>query len=101
MVSGRRESIFLGLTHVLNVTLSNFPVLFYNPMPNPFTYQSLKDDKLQIFWHGKPVMLIKGKAALKLTGKLQGADEQETQLILAKVTGNFKRGNERQAPKGQ
>lgn len=62
--------MFLYATH------TNFAGSFNALMSNPFTYQSLKDDKLQISWHGKPVMLLKGKAALHLMGKLQGVDEQ-------------------------
>lgn len=61
----------------------------------PFAYHSTKDKKILITWLGKQVMIIKGKDSEKLLAKLQGADEQAVQLALAKVTGNFKRGNEK------
>jgi len=42
------------------------------------------------------VKTIKGKEAEKIIAKIRSAaNEKEVQLILAKITGNFKRGNER------
>ncbi len=60
----------------------------------PFDYKVLKD-KIQIIWNGKPVMMLKGTAAQKLIKKIEAAEGIEVQLILAKITGNFKRGNEK------
>ena len=48
-----------------------------------------------MFWESKEVKILKGKEAEKLTKKLQGLDDKGVQLVLAKLTGNFKRGNER------
>ncbi|MBN8585107.1 MAG: hypothetical protein J0M37_08425 [Ignavibacteria bacterium] len=61
----------------------------------PFDYKELKDNKVQIYWNNKPVMLLKGAEALKLLKRLENSEGKQTQLILAKVTGNFKRGNEK------
>jgi len=61
----------------------------------PFGYKELKDKKVQIYWNNKPVLLLKGGEALKLLKKLGNSEGKQTQLILAKITGNFKRGNER------
>ena len=61
----------------------------------PFEYSILKDNKVQISFHHKTVMMLKGSAAMDLIKKLEKADGLEKQLILAKVTGNFKRGNEK------
>lgn len=63
----------------------------------PFSFQVFKDNKVQIFWHHKPVMLLKGATAMALIKKIEKAEGKEVQLILAKVTGNFKRGNEKTA----
>lgn len=62
---------------------------------NPFDYRIFKDNKLEITWNDKPVMMLKGTAAAELIRKLEKAEGKEVQLILAKVTGNFKRGNEK------
>ena len=67
------------------------------PYENDFFYRETKDQRVLIYWHGHEVMVLKGKAALKLKGQLEGKTETEKQLALAKVTGNFKRGNERKA----
>lgn len=61
----------------------------------PFDYRVYKDGKLEITWNGRPVVMYKGKKSEELIRKLDGADENGVQLILAKATGNFKRGNER------
>ncbi|MGG3643160.1 hypothetical protein [Bacillus gobiensis] len=47
-------------------------------------------------WFGKEVKILKGKDAGKFLAKMNAANNQNgEQLIMAKVTGNFKRGNER------
>lgn len=60
-----------------------------------FTYQISKDKKVFIYWSGKQVKVFKGKEAQKFISKIIGLDDKEVQLVMAKVTGNFKRGNER------
>lgn len=60
-----------------------------------FSYKVSKDKKVFLFWYGKQVMILKGKDSEKFIARISGADFQEAQLIMAKVTGNFKRGNER------
>jgi hypothetical protein len=35
-----------------------------------------------------------GHKAHKFLGRVEGLGEKQTQLVMAKVTGNFKRGNE-------
>jgi len=60
-----------------------------------FSYKISKDKKVFIFWKGKQVMILKGKESEKFLTKILNADELEAQLIMAKITGNFKRGNER------
>lgn len=60
-----------------------------------FSYKILKDNKVFIFWHGKQVMVLKGKESEKFLSKIKNADSLEAQLIMAKITGNFKRGNEK------
>jgi hypothetical protein len=61
----------------------------------PFSYLSTKDGKLRIYWQGKLVSTLKGTQAGKLLARLSGAGTEQVQLVLAKATGNFKRGNER------
>ncbi|MCF6136610.1 hypothetical protein [Pseudalkalibacillus berkeleyi] len=63
---------------------------------NPFSYRSSKNNTIFIDYYGKQVKIVKGKEADKLLNKLASAGtDKEEQLILAKITGNFKRGNEK------
>lgn len=58
---------------------------------------SASEDKVFISYHGRGVMILKGAKALAALARLNRANPAEAQLILAKLTGNFKRGNERSA----
>ncbi|MBS4218096.1 hypothetical protein KHA96_07130 [Bacillus sp. FJAT-49711] len=63
---------------------------------SPFSYRVSKNNTIFIDFNGKCVKTIKGKEAEKFLTKIRSAaNEKEAQLILAKITRNFKRGNER------
>ena len=59
-----------------------------------FSYRQSKD-KVFIFWHHKQVMILKGQQARKFIDKIALLDGKAAQLLMAKITGNFKHGNER------
>ncbi|WP_291579239.1 hypothetical protein [Clostridium sp. UBA6640] len=61
----------------------------------PFSYSVLKDNKVFIYWYGKQVKILRGKESERFLAKIKSADGKELQLIMAKITGNFKRGNEK------
>ena len=65
--------------------------------PQEFDYRLTKDGKILITHAGRQVMTLTGPDARRLSAKLIDADAAAVQLALAKVTGNFKRGNERLA----
>jgi len=60
-----------------------------------FTYRITKDQKVFISCEGRQVTTLSGKKAETFLAKIQNAEGKEAQLILAKITGNFKRGNEK------
>lgn len=60
-----------------------------------FTYSATKADVVTIYFHHKPVTTLKGKAAVKFLHAAETADENKRQHLMARATGNFKRGNER------
>jgi hypothetical protein len=65
-----------------------------------FTYRVTKNNNVFIDYHGKQVTVLKGKEAEKILKRInQAPSDHEVQLILAKLTGNFKRGNEKDASK--
>ena len=63
-----------------------------------FSYQSAKD-KVRIFWDNRTIMTLSGQKASDFLAKAEGLNETELQLLLAKLTGQFKHGNERMAKK--
>ena len=64
-----------------------------------FSYKINKDQKVFISYEGTPVTILNGKKAESFISKIKHAKGKESQLIMAKVTGNFKRGNERPVKK--
>jgi hypothetical protein len=60
-----------------------------------FTFRETKDRKVFLYWHGKQIMILKDKHAENFLKKIANASEEQSQLLMAKVTGNFKHGNER------
>ena len=60
-----------------------------------FTYRLSKDGKVFLSWHGRQVKILKGESAAEFAEKVADLDQRSAQLLMAKVTGNFKRGNER------
>ncbi len=60
-----------------------------------FTYRTVKDGRVRIIWRGKIATELSGKRAVQFVQRVDGADVAASQRAMAKVTGNFKRGNER------
>jgi hypothetical protein len=62
----------------------------------PFSYATRADGTVVIRYHTAPVTLLRGKAAARFMTRISTADAAAGQLLMARATGNFKRGNERQ-----
>jgi len=62
-----------------------------------FSHQFTKNGKTLIFYKKKQIMILSPKKTTDLKQKLIGKTADEVNMILAKLTGNFKRGNERLA----
>ena len=59
-----------------------------------FDYVIAKDGSVRVSREGRPVCVIGGRDAAKLRARLErAAGEPERQALLAKATGNYKRGN--------
>jgi hypothetical protein len=55
-----------------------------------------KDERVLVTWEGRTVVTVAGWPGRRLADGLASApDEDARQLLLARATGNFKRGNER------
>ncbi len=61
---------------------------------DPFDYRVTKSGEVRITRGGRVVSVLGGAAGERLAARL-GADPIQDQLLLAKATGNYRRGNER------
>jgi hypothetical protein len=59
----------------------------------PFSFRAQKDGTVRIAFHGTVVTTLAGKEAARFLARVD-ADPGAAQLLMAKATGNFKRGNE-------
>ncbi|MDX2467379.1 MAG: hypothetical protein QNL12_08700 [Acidimicrobiia bacterium] len=59
--------------------------------PTGFEYRLRKNGSIAITHHGRPAATLRGTKAERFLAKL-GSDDQG---LMASVTGNYKRGNER------
>lgn len=62
---------------------------------DPFDWRVTKDGQLLVSRGGRVVTTVRGATATKLLGRLEGSDDDTVQHLLARATGNYKRGNER------
>jgi hypothetical protein len=61
----------------------------------PFSFQARADGTIVIRYHAAPVTLLRGKAADRFSARVADADPAAAQQVMARATGQFKRGNER------
>jgi hypothetical protein len=61
----------------------------------PFSYRETKDGKVMIDWRGKHAGTFTGSRARRFLAAVDGAGDERLQIEMARVTGNFKHGNER------
>ena len=62
-----------------------------------FTYLAVKSGALFIRRHGQLAIELRGAKAEAFLKKIGPASSSQAQQIMARVTGNYKRGNERTA----
>lgn len=60
-----------------------------------FAWQATKDGRVRLSWRGRVVTTLTGARAARFLREIGGADDDAAQLLMARATGNFKRGNER------
>ena len=61
----------------------------------PFSYSTRADGSILISYHTAPVTILRGRSAERFVTRIAHADEAASQQLMARATGNFKRGNER------
>ena len=65
----------------------------------PFDYRELKDNRAQITFKNRVIKTLQGKEYKKLQRVIDLNDSFELQLFMAKITGQFKHGNEKSLKK--
>jgi hypothetical protein len=60
-----------------------------------FCYRATKDDVVFIAWRGRDATTLRGGSARRFLAEAERLDDAGTQQLMARATGNFKRGNER------
>ena len=64
-------------------------------MSEVFSYAETKDGKVFISWQGRTVTTLAGEGARRFLSRAESLDADGRQQLMARATGNFKRGNER------
>ena len=60
--------------------------------PSGFAFTTRKNGDVVITHHGRQAAVLRGVAARSFLDRIETGDKQE---VMARVTGNYKRGNER------
>jgi hypothetical protein len=61
----------------------------------PFSYLGRADGSIVIHYRAAPVTVLRGKSADRFRTRVDGVDAGTAQQLMARATGNFRRGNER------
>ena len=86
------------------MTGGSFPRVSFVTMPSddpladePFGFQSRADGSIVISYRASPVTVLRGEAAATFATRMAGVgtDAVAAQQLMARATGNFRRGNER------
>jgi len=62
-----------------------------------FTFRQLKGGEVQVLQSGRLASTLRGTEAIAFLAEVQSNDFAGVQQIMARLTGNYKRGNERLA----
>lgn len=65
------------------------------PEPNGFAFSRIKDGRVRISRHGRPVTTLAGEEARRFLARVDHATDAAAQQQMARATGNYRHGNER------
>jgi len=63
-------------------------------VPEGFTYRLRKNGDVELLHHGRPAGVLRGDRAARF---LVDVDNEDPQELMARLTGNYRHGNERTA----
>ncbi len=62
-----------------------------------FIYRTRKNGDVEIVHHGRLASTLRGNKAYNFLAEVEAGDAADAQQLMARATGNYKRGNERLA----
>jgi hypothetical protein len=62
-----------------------------------FVYRTLKNGDVQVMHRGALAATLRGSSAQEFLAEVEDCSHSEAQQVMARVTGNYKHGNERLA----
>lgn len=62
-----------------------------------FTYRTRKNGDVEIVHHGRLATTLRGRDAVDFLQDVEDSTDVDAQQLMARLTGNYKRGNERTA----
>ena len=65
------------------------------PAPDGFDWSTRKNGDVVITHHGRPATTLRGRCADEFLDDVEGVDDASAQELMARLTGNYRRGNER------
>ena len=66
-------------------------------LPSGFAFRSRKNGEVELSRHGRVVSVLRGSAAASFLAQVGECTHDQAQHLMARFTGNYKRGNERSA----
>lgn len=65
--------------------------------PDGFNWTCRKNGDVVITHHGRTATVLRGRSAVDFLDDVDGIDESSAQELMARLTGNYRRGNERES----
>ena len=62
-----------------------------------FSYRSRSNGEVEILHHGRVATTLRGSKGMEFLAEVQAGEDAGAQQLMARVTGNYKRGHERRA----
>jgi hypothetical protein len=62
-----------------------------------FSWQQRREGEVRLLHHGRLAATLRDREAADFLAEVESGDERTAQQLMARLTGNYKRGNERLA----
>jgi hypothetical protein len=66
-----------------------------------FTFRQLRSGEVEVLHRGRRASVLRGQVATDFIAEVESLDSSHAQQVMARITGNYKHGNERLASQHQ